>query len=113
MYRLNAVLNWLVAADSETSDAQMVEKHRKSADFRTFPRLTALDLVEPDSAAHSPPGAECAATPCSTRSKRLWLGKLQKFHVGAPAARRTGCSPGWSAARVDSPTVSGLVRTIM
>ena len=33
---------WLVAAVSRPFDAQMVEKHRESADFLHFPRLGAI-----------------------------------------------------------------------
>ena len=36
-----------------------------------------------------------------------WPENLTSAHE---LTRRTGCSPGWSAARVHSPTVSGLLR---
>ena len=80
-----------------------------------YTHINALQLVQAEprplhGAVHSPPGAECTATPCSTSSKRLKLGNCKKFHVGARAPRRRGCSPGWSAARAHSPTVSGLFR---
>ena len=45
-----------------------------------------------------------------SESIALALQLCRKSHAAARAPRRRGCSPGWSAARAHSPTVSGLLR---
>ena len=98
----------------QPTQSQSGQKRLKSSRHRGVcrhgPRLSALALQAAEQSRHSARVRECRDCSGLSESIVLDLQLCLQSHAAARAPRRRGCSPGWSAARAHSPTVSGLLR---